>query len=323
MKPLGFMVIGLMLSITIVALIAALVPSVDDFDPDNPLWNGLSVYTRSRNVTPITANSVTSITSGTVLVIGASRGFTELEVEAMRGFVERGGYLIVLEDFKPTGYSLLGALGLKVEVFNGTLVDPIFYYKDYMLPRVTIRNVTGYFNYGTAVKEHDGTCIGYTSQFSFVDLNMNKVYDEGEPRGPLCVAVEWRIGRGFVLLVTDSSLAINSMVNVNRGLLEALASGDVYMVSDKLYRSLYSTLRSSIINVYRVLTETQFRYALVLTLLALYPLASRMVAVLRGDVVDELEEGVRRALNLNPSWDPEVLKLVAREWYERWRSSRG
>jgi len=322
LKLLGFIAIGLILSVIAIVITIALIPSTDDFDLGNPLWNGLSILTKSHNITPINAISVSSLTSGTVLVMGVDVGFTELEIKALREFTERGGYLVILEDFRSIGYSLVGALGFKVDVFNGILVDPLFYHKDYTLPRVTLGNSTGYFNYGTAIREHDGVCVGYSSSFSFIDINMNKAYDSGEPRGPLCIAVEWHLGRGMVVLITDSSIAINSMVYANEKLLEVLVSGNVYVISDKWYKGLYSTLRSNAIDMYDTLVGTRFRYILVLVLLALYPLIVRMVSVFREEVVDELDLIIRRTLNLNPSWDPEILKSIAREWYKHWRSSR-
>ena len=322
MKLVAYPALGLLASLMVIAVIIALVPSLDDFDPSNPLWNGLSVFTISHNVTLTPAIATSGLSSGTVLVIGATLNFTSSEVEAIRGFVERGGYLVVLEDFTPTGYTLIKALGFNIEVYNGTLVDPLYYYKDYTLPRVTLWNTTGYFNYGVAVKEHDGKCVGYSTAFSFADLNSNKVYDSGEPRGPLCVAVEWRLGRGSVLLVADSSILINSMLEVNLELLKTLTRGDVHLVSDKWSKGLYSTVRSQVINLYNLTVNTQLRYILAITLIATYPLILRILRAFREEAVDELEESIRRVKALHPNWDLETLKTIARELHRRREDSK-
>jgi hypothetical protein len=326
LKPAPFIVLGLLGSAAAVVAIIALIPSLDDFDPYNPLWNGLRGFTTLYNVTLTPTMAVSSLSSGKVLVVGASLNFTSSEVEALRGFIERGGLLVVLEDFTPTGYALLEALGFKVEIYNGILVDPMFYYKDYTLPRVRIWNITGYFNYGVAIREHDGACIGYSSAFSFVDLNSNNVYDSGEPRGPLCVAVEWRLGSGAVMLIADSSLPINSMLEVNGELLETLTTptrNNVYVVSDKWSKGLYSTVRSHMLNFYNVVVETQFKYILAITLLAAYPIVLRVLKMFRGEVTGELEESVRRVLALHPNWDPRILRFIAEELRRRREGSRG
>ncbi|GAI81740.1 unnamed protein product, partial [marine sediment metagenome] len=47
---------------------------------------------------------------------------------------------------------------------------------------------------------------------SFLDINENESWDEGEPKGPLPVATEIRFGKGTLVLASDPSIMTNSMV---------------------------------------------------------------------------------------------------------------
>lgn len=319
-----YIMIGLLLAILASIAILATLEDVDDFSPYNPLWNGLSRLRVEFKASPIPITSLPSLPAGTLVIAGPSRGFSDVEIGVLREFLGRGGTIVILEDYGSQGYILARRLGLNVEPHPGILLDPLFYYKDYPLAKVTFwGNVTAYFNYGTAFRGYNGTCIAYSSRFSFVDFNGNGVYDGGEPSGPLCVAVEARIGLGRLIVVADSSIAINSMFTLNTELLRSLLrEGSTYILGDRWDRSLYSTIRSNLVTLYTTVTGTQLRYVVIVTLIALFPLIARVARTLRVGGVEGLEYEVKSLLSRHPTWREEDLRRILRDLYEV-RGSKG
>jgi hypothetical protein len=53
--------------------------------------------------------------------------------------------------------------------------------------------------------------IAQSSFFSYLDINQNGKHDENEPTGPFPVAVLVPYGPGELLVISDSSILINSM----------------------------------------------------------------------------------------------------------------
>jgi len=325
MRASHYVALGFLAALAILVAVLATVEDVDDFSPYNPLWNGLSKLREAYRASVVSTGDVAGLPPGVLLVIGPSRGFESWEVEVLRGFLERGGVIVVMEDYGGVGYSLASSLGLNVKPFEGALVDPMFYYRDYMLPRVTFwGNISAYFNYGTALREYNGVCIATSSPYSFIDVNGNYVYDSGEPVGPFCVAVEVRVGSGSLILVADSSIAINSMVELNRELLERLLGrGPIYILGDRWEWGYYSLLRAALLSLYTTVTGTQLRYVAVALAIALFPLLARVASTLyTSRVVESLEVEVKALLSRNPSWDVEALRRVLRDLYES-RGSKG
>jgi hypothetical protein len=107
--------------------------------------------------------------------------------------------------------------------FSGqTLLDPLFNYKNKWFPTITDFESTAInVNVSSIVFNHatylNGTTsmmpIAYSSDFSFADANNNATYDTGESNGPLPVAAYAKLGLGYVVVVSDPSLAINGMIN--------------------------------------------------------------------------------------------------------------
>ena len=54
--------------------------------------------------------------------------------------------------------------------------------------------------------------IAWSSSSSFLDINENGSWEQGEPKGPFAVATEFRLGQGTLALVSDPSTLINTMV---------------------------------------------------------------------------------------------------------------
>jgi hypothetical protein len=64
-----------------------------------------------------------------------------------------------------------------------------------------------------------------------LDENQNGEWDEGEPKGPLPIIANFKIGKGELVLISDPSILINSMLGMdnNQQFLENIAQGQVFI----------------------------------------------------------------------------------------------
>jgi hypothetical protein len=261
--------LGILLAFVIASIIAYLVPSADDLSPENPLWNGLTKLVSYTNATVITYPNVNrlSASSSTLFIIGLARNLSSSEIENLKAFVENGGALVLASEKRELN-SVLKGLGLGV-VVNGSLVaDRLFFYKSPLFPQarasIAQHNLTLYLNYASHLSAYGkGKCMAYTSPFSFEDLNMNGARDSEELYGPFCIAYAEPVGKGVVYVVSDSSIFINSMIDLGSNKLFAtlLTQGRrVYIAYEQDAKTLYTAFRSSVMGFYRTAFGSELRY---------------------------------------------------------------
>lgn len=220
--------------VVIISLVAIwFYPSIQDFMRANPFWNGLRDSSRELDVTWTDSQSDISRNSeNTVLVAIPYAPYEQGYLEEVESFVKDGGLLLLLDDYG-YGNTLLEEMGVEARFSGRPLLDPLFSYKNEWLPRVIdfqpelmeagIEAVV--LNHGTALLGIDSTqALAWSSESSFLDLNENGVIDEEEPQGPFPVASVSKLGNGTILLLSDPSILINSMVDRddNRAFIEHL-----------------------------------------------------------------------------------------------------
>jgi len=209
------------------ALLTALYPANVDFSLENPSWNGMSSLAE-LGAEPVNLAEAYALDplKYAVLVIGPSKPFSEDEVRALKSFLARGGLVVVADDFG-AGNQLLEALGVPARLSGRLLVDPLFFLNAPQLPLASWGGRRIALNYATVINATAGRVLAWSSPFSYLDLNLNGRRDEGEPAGPFPVAVELRVGPGTLIVVSDSSLFLNSMMGreANRDFLLAILGG--------------------------------------------------------------------------------------------------
>ncbi|HDD56660.1 MAG TPA: DUF4350 domain-containing protein, partial [Nitrososphaeria archaeon] len=93
--------ITLLLTIIVIMLIIYLTPSSEDFDRENPYWNGFSnLYTahHPQLIKDIFDERLFPSPSNTAfLIIGPERNFTGYEALILRRFLEAGGRIILAD----------------------------------------------------------------------------------------------------------------------------------------------------------------------------------------------------------------------------------
>ena len=215
-----------LLSITVIlVLVISLVciwffPSIQDFMASNVMWNGISHFSqefKAENVDSL--ESLTEVPEDSILVAVPYLEYTGNELAAIKGFVDNGGTLLLMDDFG-YGNTVLAYLGMEARFTNSPLLDPLFCYKNPSMPRITdfsakIGGVNEVMlNHATTLTNvAEADVIAWSSSSSFLDLNENSSWDEGEPKGPFPVAAKFKPGKGTVALVADPSTVINTMVS--------------------------------------------------------------------------------------------------------------
>jgi hypothetical protein len=213
--------------VTIISLIAlslaALVwfyPSSEDFRADNPFWNGLRDFTARSGASLLSSlNNLPPIPEETALIIVPYLPFSEGELQKLENYVSAGGTLLILDDYA-YGNDILDYLGLEARFSEKPLLDPLFNYRNKWLPRIIDFAPTPLaegvdsllLNHASSLEGvSPAQTLAWSTRFSFVDSNNNSTWDEGESLGPLPVAAQLTLGEGYVFLIADPSLLINSM----------------------------------------------------------------------------------------------------------------
>jgi len=89
MRGSAIILLGLMASLLIVVGLALAMPSMDDFDLDNPGWNGLSKF--KSMVEPNSGLEGLNPVDSVLFLIGPSKPFSEADVSAFKMFLMEGG----------------------------------------------------------------------------------------------------------------------------------------------------------------------------------------------------------------------------------------
>jgi hypothetical protein len=210
---------ALIIIISMVCLWAS--PSVQDFMTANSLWNGVRYISGEFGATSIDSlKELPDSPQGKTLLSIPSLQYGEESLAELQEFVALGGRLLLLDDHGQ-GNGVLEYLGLEAR-FSGTpLLDPLYCYRNQQLPKITdfspeieregIEVVV--LNHATSLTDvAESGVIAWSSAASFLDFDKNNNWSPAEEKGPFPVAAKYRVGRGTVILVSDPSIIINSMI---------------------------------------------------------------------------------------------------------------
>jgi len=215
-----FVVILTIALVFILTVVVWFLPTNEDFRADNPFWNGTKDISSSYPASPLASLSDLPLSpQGSTLILIPYLDFTPAELEQLHTFVTQGGTLVLADDYG-FGNQILEYLGLKARFSGQVLLDPMSNYKNKWFPRIshiipsslTINTESLILNHATCLTDVEtGDALALSSVFSFLDLNGNESWDEGEPTGPLPVISRHSLGSGQLILISDPSIFINSM----------------------------------------------------------------------------------------------------------------
>jgi hypothetical protein len=216
---------SVLLAVVAVILIISLVciwfyPSIQDLAMGNNTWNGIKKTTSELHAETITAlDDLPDVPQNTALIIIPNKDYSDDELARLLRFVESGGRLVLMDDYG-YGNRILAYMGTGINFAAQPLLDPLFCYQNQKMPRTTdfssqiqeqgISVVT--LDRATALSNVDASeAIAWSSLSSFLDLDNNGSWQEGEPEGPFPVAAEFHLGRGTVDVVASPGMMINSL----------------------------------------------------------------------------------------------------------------
>jgi len=293
-----------------------IIPTNVDFDPYNTGWNGLSElanFVKAAAIDDLGETQPQSI----LIVVGPSKHFSSDEIRILRGFLEGGGILILMDDFG-TGNEVLEGLGLRARINGSIILDPLLRYRDRHLPIAFIegvRNLNGrtvVLNYASAIQDLDpGARILLTSSpYSCLDLDGDGSCSDRDPRGPFVVAAELPLGGGRVVIVSDPSIAINAMMSLedNKAFIEGLiGSGTpVYVDRSHLGDTLFSLIKLTLYRVFVVLSSAEAKYSIAIIL-------AMIIARIKVSTTSSYRTAAEAVIRRHPTWDKRVLIKLAEE----------
>lgn len=239
MKKTSILIVIIIL--VIVALLAGrFYFSQQDMGLSNPYWNGMSQV--SGDIRPLYNVSALSDSGNgtTLLVLSPQDNFTAAESQIVRSFLERGGLVVVMDDYGAAN-SLLQNIDSPITLDQVPLCQDVDYYlrpsfpiiKDIM-PSLLTENVSSIvFDHPVPLNiTGNATVIASTSWLGWLDLNDNGLLDKDEPSGAYPVAAQANYGKGELIVIGDPDVLINSMQDKgdNRVLVSnILSTGIVYV----------------------------------------------------------------------------------------------
>ncbi|WP_252698786.1 DUF4350 domain-containing protein [Natronosalvus vescus] len=220
------------------------------FAPYNPSWDGTSDFRTQLEADPTVETELTTRTTDynrvepneTVsFVIAPDEPYAETDVQRISQFVDRGGTLVVLENFGTSGDQLLFGLGTEAQVDGQLLRDERNHQNGPTMPIAT--DVTTHpltdgvdqlsLNYASAVNPGNATVLVATSEYAYLG-NETTDLEDVETLESYPVATVESVGDGQVVVVSDPSLVINAMIGQpdNDAFVRGLYTGNDHALID-------------------------------------------------------------------------------------------
>ncbi|MFP9191304.1 DUF4350 domain-containing protein [Natrialbaceae archaeon A-CW1-1] len=213
---------------TLGGLTVAASTSTEAFGPYNPAWDGASDFHAALDDDPevevtllreTTAYSDLDANETVAFVIAPDESYDEVAAADVAAFVERGGTVVVLENFEPHGNDLLEAVGAEARLDGQIIRDEEHYFRGPAMPVATgvanhsltdgVEQLT--LNYATAVEPGNATVLVTTSDYAYRAEGPDDELTDEHNLEVLPVATVESVGEGTVIVVGDPSITTNAM----------------------------------------------------------------------------------------------------------------
>lgn len=175
-------------------------------------------------------------------VLSPDSAYSSDEMLDTATFVRRGGTLVVAAEGPDPANALLAGLGASARIGETPLYDVRENFRSSAFP--VADNVSDHplvsrvgsltLNHGTVVEPNDATVLVNTSEYAYLDETGDGRYSDNETLDNRPVATVEEVGEGRVVVVSDASVFINSMLDRrgNRRFVRALAAGKSTVLLD-------------------------------------------------------------------------------------------
>jgi hypothetical protein len=291
--------ITIIITVIVSLLCVSFFPSVKAFMQYNTTWDGIRYSLNNLDATAVNFSRNNVPTGvGKVLICVPYLSYSDDDLARLKTFVNSGGTLMVMDDFG-YGNTIMAYLNIDCRFAGVPLLDPFYCYKNQWFPEITnfssavskdIKVVV--LNHATALLNSGSSqVIAWSSASSFLDQNGNGAFDNGDLQGPLPVAVKISLGTGFVILVSDPSILLNSMLikDDNLSFIKTLTGVDtgssILIDTSHLTQDPMNIAKTKLMNIKVVLAQP---YALISILCLLFVIASIYFLKIGGPLGREL-----------------------------------
>jgi hypothetical protein len=291
--------ITVIITVIVSLLCVSFFPSVQAFMQYNTTWDGIRYSLNNLDATAVNF-SQNNVPTGAdkVLICVPYLPYGDDDLARLKTFANDGGTLMVMDDFG-YGNTILAYLNLNCRFAGVPLLDPLYCYKNQWFPEITdFRSAVSkdikvvVLNHATALlNSGNSQVIAWSSTSSYLDQNGNGAFDNGDLQGPLPVAAKIPLGTGSVILVSDPSILLNSMLikDDNLSFIKSLTGVDtgssILIDTSHLTQDPMNIVKTKLMDIKEVLAQP---YALISILCLLFVIASIYFLKIGGSLGREL-----------------------------------
>lgn len=153
-----------------------------------------------------------------IVILGPDKTFTQSETDYVSRYLAEGGTVLLADDFG-SGNGLLNALGASSRLTQGPFVSmaydtaPEFSVVTDISPPMDQNVSCVLLNHPTTIKAGSNTTMLMNSSLGWLDWDHDYIQDQNEAYGSFPLLCEERIGMGRLILLSDPSIMINSMLD--------------------------------------------------------------------------------------------------------------
>lgn len=225
--PLPRLVLYVLIGLLAGVLIFAASTSTASFGAYNSQWDGTSEFRTliderpdSQIVFDTASYETANATDAVAIMLAPTESYSANESQRIQEFVERGGTVVIADDFGPHSNPLLASLGADARFNRLQLRDEREYYRGPSLPLAPNVTTTSYtqnvsqltLNGATSIEPGNATPIVTSSELAYLDRNATGSLSAGDELGAYPVVAIEPINDGQVITISDPSIFINSML---------------------------------------------------------------------------------------------------------------
>ncbi|WP_458210523.1 DUF4350 domain-containing protein [Haladaptatus sp. NG-SE-30] len=319
--------------LAILGLIVAASTSATSFGAYNAAWDGatgLRTVASDAGASPEIIHNTSAYTKANpnetvAVILSPDRPYQQTEQQHLRQFVQRGGTLVVAEDYGEHSNALLASIGATARIDGRPLRDERHHYRSPAMPiarnasnHTLVTNVSALtLNHGSAVTPGNATTLVRASEYAYLDTNRNEALDENETLASSPVATIERVGEGRVIVVSDPSMMINVMLDQpgNHAFVTHVFAQQEHVLLDYSHTAQLPPLALAVL----ILRDSAFLQ----TGVGLLGVLAVFVWFQRPDVVSQLRSTVTRSSAVDsPTMDDEAMISYLNRHHPDWESDR-
>jgi hypothetical protein len=313
-------VVSYVIAMLLFIVLVSFAPDSTPYSLNNYGWNGMHQLSTKYDVKEINSISQVPPSNKSVLLeLAPSNQFSNASGQIAKYFVENGGTLIIA-DSSGFSNSLLRAIGAQILVSGDAIYDPVYNWKQKIVPLVLTSNNNNGFSFlngvtslamsnasSILIQGNNAITIAYSSpQSEAINSSTNAFIS----KGPFPMAAVQNVGRGKLIVIADSSFFLNSVwANANNEALanNLLQNSTVYLDTSAWPINSQTTIKAGLASIYSSISATPYRYIFAISFVGLGLLVFQVFTSISSVKVERPKE-VR-----STTFNNEILRRVRRD----------